>query len=196
MRRNKLEHMRIDNELKKAQNEEAAREHLRGARPETAASSSADTHASRNFIPPNDDSYTGVNKKVKGKQKGSRASKKQISDLKKMNEEMKKSIEETIDEQDDEPMREESPVIAKKEKEKTRNEEFIGKRTKVKKEIDKRRGRTANVKPVTSTVVKEEIDAEAEPKPKAQRRRGRPKKSKVEDDDDPVINIEEAKPKK
>ena len=36
-----------------------------------------------------------------------------------MNEEMKKSIEETIDEQDDEPMREFSPIIPKKEKENT-----------------------------------------------------------------------------
>ena len=34
--------------------------------------------------------YSGVNKKVKRKQKGSRAKKKQISELKKMNEEMKK----------------------------------------------------------------------------------------------------------
>ena len=104
-------------QAKKSQNQEAVREHLRGSIPQTEASSSADAHTGRNYIPPDDDRYSSGDKKVKGKTKGSRANKKQISELKKMNEEMKKSIEETID-KPDEPMREESPVVAKKEKEK------------------------------------------------------------------------------
>ena len=78
-------------QAKKYQNQEAGRSHLGSSIPQTEASSSADAHAGRNFVAPDDDRYSGSDKKFKGKPNVSRANKKQIAELKKMSEEMKNS---------------------------------------------------------------------------------------------------------
>jgi hypothetical protein len=102
---------------KRDQNTETVKAHLKSTVTQTEAEAAANTYASNIFYPPDDDRFysaSSVSKKVRGRAKkvpvsSVRPNSVQVDELKRMNAEMKKMLEETINNQKakpDDPMNE------------------------------------------------------------------------------------------